>query len=193
MADQETDDISGVEGVASGGFDDIPDMVIRGVDPGGSAVQIAVGPGGTLISNLVAGEVIATVGTISQVDRIVDIQGGTIEQVQTPRQLTTATLAQNFEVTSAARGGDIPGTFDVGTFDSFTVMFQPQGAHGGTFTVEHQLRAGPGGPWTIDGVDGTISTDLVATIDHKGHQYRPALSQDTGAGSATLSVQGAGN
>lgn len=119
--------------------------------------------------------------------------GAPDETTSVSRHLTSATLAQNFEVTTAGQGGDIPGTFTVASFDGFTAMFRPTGAHGGTFTVEHQLRAAPGGPWTTDGVDGSIATDLVATINHKAFQYRPSIGQNHGAGPATLSVEGVGS
>lgn len=137
-------------------------------------------------------------GTINVVDTVTNLQHGTIDQqkggtinvVQEPRTDTNATIASSFTVDGTDQAA---GTFDTSRFDSFTAFFQTQGAHGGTFTVEHQMRPSDAGSWYTDGQDGSITTDLVASINHKAQQYRPSLTNVSSGPSATVTVEGYGN
>lgn len=154
----------------------------------GATIASNVSMGAGTIDVLKAGTV--DVVKSATVDVVRDQQAGTIDLVRTPRSDQSATLASSFAVT----GSDaIPGTFDTSQLDGFTVLLSPTGADGGTYTVEHELRADTGGSWFKDGQDGTLATDLVTTINHKARQYRPLLTQDTGFGAATLDVEAYGN
>jgi len=100
-------------------------------------------------------------GTVASiVERVEDLQGGTIAAVKS----RGGTIG-----TGAANAGVSHGTIDVVGFSRFTSELKT----GGTLvTVSHQFKSAPGAMWVEDGTDSVDGTGLVTTFDHVGYRFR---------------------
>ena len=100
-------------------------------------------------------------GTVaSVVERVEDLQGGTIAAVKS----RGGTIG-----TGAASPGVAHGTIDVVGFSRFTSELKTGGT---TVTVSHQFQSMPGAMWVEDGTDSVDGTGLVTTFDHVGYRFR---------------------
>jgi len=161
-----------------------------GVDAGGTVHQVRVDPvDGRLQNYLVepGGGVIdgRNVRYLTQNDVLGTI--GVTKTVQTPRSASYNTLGSAFPCDGADQ---VPGTADVRTLDGFSLGIDVDG----TVEVSHQIQTVPGGSWRNDGV-GTLVTneERISTINHKGVQYRPSLTNMDASSTVSVNIEWMGN
>jgi len=149
----------------------VPQRQLIAADSGGTVHTVQTDDQGRLLSNIIGGEVVARLGTLSVV------KGGTIdvaETVQTVDELKSGTIAAvksrgGTVGTGAASPGVGHGTIDPSSFSRFTVMLQTGGT---AITVAHEFQAAPGAMWIEDGTDTVDGTGLVTTFNHVGYRFR---------------------
>jgi len=169
-----------------------------GIDSGGTVHAIKVDDQGRILGNIISGEVVATLGTLSvmksgtidvakTVQSINELKSGTVTQVVTPRSASFGTIASGFPVDGASQ---VPGTADVRTLDGFSLGMDADG----TVEVSHQIQMSPGGSWREDGL-GTLVTneERISTINHKGLKYRPSLTNKDASSTVEVNVDYLGN
>jgi len=126
---------------------------------------------------------------VNQVSAMGDILGtiDVMKTVQTPRTASYNTLGSAFPCDGADQ---VPGTADVRTLDGFSLGIDVDG----TVEVSHQIQTVPGGSWREDGV-GTLVTneERISTINHKGLQYRPSLTNMDASSTVSVNIEWMGN
>jgi len=126
---------------------------------------------------------------VNQVSAMDDILGtiDVMKTVQTPRSASYNTLDSAFPCDGA---NQVPGTADVRTLDGFSLGIDVDG----TVEVSHQIQTVPGGSWREDGV-GTLVTneERISTINHKGLQYRPSLTNMDASSTVSVNIEWMGN
>lgn len=149
----------------------VPQRQLIAADSGGTVHTVQTDDQGRLLSNIIGGEIVARLGTLSVV------KGGTIdvaETVQTVDELRSGTIAAvksrgGTIGTGAASPGVAHGTIDVVGFSRFTSELKTGGT---VVTVSHQFKSAPGAMWVEDGTDSVDGTGVVTTFDHVGYRFR---------------------
>jgi len=161
-----------------------------GVDAGGTVHQVRVDPvDGRLENYLVepGGGVIdgRNIRYLTQNDVLGTI--GVTKTVQTPRSASFGTIASGFPCDGADQ---VPGTADVRTLDGFSLGMDTDG----TVEVSHQIQTVPGGSWREDGVGPLVTNEeRISTINHKGLQYRPSLTNMDASSTVSVNIEWMGN
>jgi len=175
----------------------VPQRQLIAADSGGTVHTVQTDDQGRLLSNIIGGEVVARLGTLSvvkggtidvaeTVQTVDELRSGTID-VETPRSASFGTIASGSPVDGA---NQVPGTADVRTLDGFSLGMDADG----TVEVSHQIQTVPGGNWREDGL-GTLVTneERISTINHKGLRYRPSLTNLDASSTVTVNVDYLGN
>jgi len=166
-----TIDVSGAYGIDAGGT--IHQIRVDSAD--GRLQNYVVEPGGALVDT-------RNIRYLTQDDVL-----GTVTQIKKPRKANFGTIASAFPCDGASQ---VPGTADVRTLDGFSLGMDADG----TVEVSHQIQMSPGGSWREDGL-GTLVTneERITTINHKGLQYRPSLTNKDASSTVTVNVDWFGN
>jgi len=161
-----------------------------GVDAGGTVHQVRVDPADGRLENYLV-EPGATkvdprsIRYLTQNDVLGTI--GVTKTVQTPRSASFGTIASGFPCDGADQ---VPGTADVRTLDGFSLGIDVDG----TVEVSHQIQTVPGGSWREDGVGPLVTNEeRISTINHKGVQYRPSLTNMDASSTVSVNIEWMGN
>jgi len=163
---------------------------VYGVDAGGTVHQLKVDPTDGRLENYLVepgGGVIdgRNIRYLTQNDVLGTI--GVTKTVQTPRSASFGTIASGFPCDGADQ---VPGTADVRTLDGFSLGIDADG----TVEVSHQIQTVPGGSWREDGVGPLVTNEeRISTINHKGLQYRPSLTNMDASSTVSVNIEWMGN